>query len=143
MRGSPFVHFFYVLMILAVMGAGVMFVSSSSDTPEIVENVKDDSSDRVDVKVMMVFSHQPLTVKVQGLDQANQPVNNQLTFNLNLPKDDISELLVDIVWNDKTGARYFTDITIRQDGKKDQKIIFSDQLAEFSDVLTINTNGSR
>lgn len=139
MKGSPLINFIYVLIILTVMGAGVYYVAKPKHSAQTAAPAQLPSEDNIRTEVIMTFSHQPLTVKVQGIDNMPRTIDQQLTFELMVPENTKTDLLLDIAWRQSHKARYFTDIIIRQDGKKDQQTIFTDQPAEFSDILTIDT----
>ena len=148
MRGSPLRNFACVIVLLAVMAIGVSLTTRQVDaTSRKKSEVAASAEQMVKVQVRMLFSHQPEKVIVQQADKLEngtstvntQPTNNELDVSLNLPTDQVTEFLIDVTWPEQQQAHYFTQITIRQDGKEDQSIIFSDSFTELSDTFSIDT----
>lgn len=148
MRGYPLRNFAYVIILLAVMAIGVSLTTRQVDATSVQKNTAPTVSEQmVKVKVRIVFSHQPENVTIQQADQLEnappsvnaQPANNELDFSLNLPADQVTEFFLDVAWKEHHQAHYFTQIIIRQDGKEDRTVIFSDSYNKLSDTFSIDT----
>lgn len=105
------------------------------------------ATDQTEVTVRIIFSHPPEKVNLQRADSTHpsadrHPTHNQIELQLSLPVEEVTEFLIDIEWPDhpeSKNARYFVQIIIRQDGRDDDVIIFSDTYSSFSDTFSIDT----
>lgn len=149
MRGSPIQNFICVLTLLTVMGIGVFMTTRNVEAvkPEqeaIHTNTSADSK-QITVEAEILFSHRPTHIKIQqsGNTSPNldlKPASNEIDFTLKLPAQKNIEFLIDIQWPEESDdSKYFTQITLRQDGTEDQVILFSDQFADFSDTFSVDT----
>jgi len=140
MRGSPIKNFVCVLLLLAGMAVGIALTTHPAPHSEktSLEEVPPPASTQK-VLVKMLFSHKPNTVKLLEGGIEIHPKSPEISFTLDVPKNALTEIPLDITWAENDNARYFTKITIRQNHREDQVIYFSDQFHEFSDVFLINT----
>lgn len=140
MPGSPIKNFLCVLVLLAAMALGVAMTTRQVNTTDssTVEKIETPSN-MVNVDVRILFSHPPELIEISNLGISQKSPSNEFEFTLTLPKEKVTELPLDIVWAEKDDATFFSQITIRQDGKEDDVIVLSDLYSEFSDVFTIDT----
>ena len=141
MRGSPIKNFICVMALLLAMALGVMMTTRNVEAVSpVVKPSTDTEATTIEVEVRMVFSHPPESVKIERFGIDAKAPTNELEFTLKLPLEKESELPLDIVWAEKEDAVFFTKIIVRQDGKEDEVIVFTDQYSEFSDFFTIDTS---
>ena len=150
MRGSPIQNFICVLILLAVMATGVFLTTRSAEAQKPAQasattiNSADITQSPIDAEIL--FSHRPTHISIQQVGKGSpvldlKPTSNEVDFSLTVPAKQVTELLIDVQWPDAPdGSKYFTRITLRQDGKEDQIILFSDQFADFSDTFSIHTH---
>ncbi len=142
MRGYPVRNFIAVLFLLMVMALAVaMTTHRDGGMPDTNQSASEQTHDgQVSVMVRMLFSHPPEKVSIPGFGINEASVDNEIEFTLRLPAEQIIELPLDIRWKERDDARFFTQITIRQDGREDDVHVFADQAAEFFDTFSIDTH---
>ena len=137
---SPIKNFLCVLVLLAAMALGVAMTTRQVKTTDSssIEKI-DPSTDMVNVEVRILFSHPPESIEIANFGISQKSPSNEFEFTLSLPKEKVTELPLDIKWTEKADATFFSQITIRQDGKEDDVIVLSDLYSEYSDIFTIDT----
>ena len=141
MRGSPIKNFICVIALLLAMAAAVKVLTRNVAAPVAAEKKSTHPKEgpMIEVDVRMTFSHPPRSAKIEGFRIHQKSPGNEMEFTLTLPKGKATELPLDIVWPEQEDARYFTSIIIRQNGKEDDVVTFTNQYSEFSDTFTIDT----
>ncbi len=139
MPRSPLKDFLCVAALLVVMACAVAFGTrpAAQQAPPPRPAGTAPPAGNVRCGLRLLFSHRPVSVKINGTD--TRPDGNELDMELTLPAGKLLELPIDIRWRELPGARYFTQITVRRDGREDQVTVFADQYAEFADVFTVDT----
>jgi len=144
MRGSPIKNFICVMALLLAMAVGVVMTTRNVEAvAPVVQPSTDTESTTTEVEVRMIFSHPPESVKIEKFGIDAKPPSNELEFTLKLPSGKFGkeiELPLDIAWTENADTVFFTKIIVRQDGKEDEVIVFTDQYFEFSDFFTIDTS---
>ncbi|NWK55384.1 hypothetical protein HW115_07160 [Verrucomicrobiaceae bacterium N1E253] len=146
MRRAPLIDFICVLILLGLMGLGITLLTHKEETSiPTSKHASPNPSHHTSVEAKILFSHRPTHIRIQRADQDKplldcQPASNEIDLSLTLPAKQSTEFLIDIQWLEASeNNKYFTQITLTQAGKEEQKIHFTDQFADFADTFEIDT----